>query len=106
MNLTWVWDRHPDWRVGTAGWFTAPSRWATRVSPDVPEARNAAVDLITGASGGAWILATLPQDQITGNPHGLFVNDASVLCGAPTVNPQGAIMAVAHRNARRLLEDL
>lgn len=37
---------------------------------------------------------------------GLYVNDASVLCGAPTVNPQGAIMAIAHRNVTRLLEDL
>ncbi|HWL42944.1 MAG TPA: GMC family oxidoreductase [Ilumatobacter sp.] len=36
---------------------------------------------------------------------GLYVNDASVLCGAPTVNPQGAIMAVAHRNAEHLLEE-
>jgi hypothetical protein len=29
-----------------------------------------------------------------------------VLCGAPTVNPQGAIMAVAHRNVQHLLEQL
>lgn len=41
--------------------------------------------------------------QVRGAP-GLYVNDASVLCGAPTVNPQGAIMAVAHRNVEHLLE--
>ena len=38
--------------------------------------------------------------------QGLYVNDASVLCGAPTVNPQGAIMAVAHRNVEHLLEEM
>lgn len=37
-----------------------------------------------------------------GRIHGqqdLFVNDASLLCTAPGVNPQGSIMAVARRNA-------
>lgn len=42
--------------------------------------------------------------RVKGAP-GLYVNDASVLCGAPTVNPQGAIMAVAHRNVLHLLEE-
>jgi choline dehydrogenase-like flavoprotein len=37
-----------------------------------------------------------------GKVHGrtnLFVNDASVLCTAPGVNPQGTIMGIARRNA-------
>jgi choline dehydrogenase-like flavoprotein len=37
-----------------------------------------------------------------GRVHGyqnLFVNDASLLCTAPGVNPQGSIMAIARRNA-------
>jgi choline dehydrogenase-like flavoprotein len=37
-----------------------------------------------------------------GQVHGhknLFVNDASLLCTAPGVNPQGTIMALARRNA-------
>jgi choline dehydrogenase-like flavoprotein len=41
-----------------------------------------------------------------GRVHGfnnLFVNDASLLCTAPGVNPQGSIMAVARRNALRFL---
>lgn len=41
-----------------------------------------------------------------GRVHGiknLFVNDASLLCTAPGVNPQGSIMALARRNALKFL---
>lgn len=41
-----------------------------------------------------------------GRVHGfrnLFVNDASLLCTAPGVNPQGSIMALARRNALHFL---
>jgi choline dehydrogenase-like flavoprotein len=41
-----------------------------------------------------------------GRLHGLdnlFVNDASLLCTAPGVNPQGSIMALARRNALHFL---
>jgi choline dehydrogenase-like flavoprotein len=37
---------------------------------------------------------------------GLFVSDASLLCSAPGVNPQGTVMALAHRNARAFLKTL
>jgi choline dehydrogenase-like flavoprotein len=33
----------------------------------------------------------------------LHVGDASMLCGPPGVNPQGSLMALAHRNAQRFL---
>ncbi|MCW5555882.1 MAG: GMC family oxidoreductase [Verrucomicrobiae bacterium] len=42
-----------------------------------------------------------------GRVHGfknLFVNDASLLCTAPGVNPQGSIMALARRNALKFLD--
>jgi choline dehydrogenase-like flavoprotein len=42
-----------------------------------------------------------------GRVHGLknlYVNDASLLCTAPGVNPQGSIMALARRNALAFLE--
>lgn len=42
-----------------------------------------------------------------GRVHGfdnLFVNDASLLCTAPGVNPQGTIMALARRNVLHFLE--
>lgn len=37
--------------------------------------------------------------------HGLIVNDASILPGAPGVNPQGIVMALATRNVRHYLEE-
>jgi choline dehydrogenase-like flavoprotein len=36
---------------------------------------------------------------------GLYVNDASLLPGPTVVNPQGTVMAIAHRNALRFLEN-
>ncbi len=44
-----------------------------------------------------------------GRVHGfqnLFVNDASLLCTGPGVNPQGSIMAIARRNALKFLDKL
>jgi choline dehydrogenase-like flavoprotein len=35
---------------------------------------------------------------------GLSVHDASIFCDAPSVNPQGSVMAFAHRNTLRFLE--
>jgi choline dehydrogenase-like flavoprotein len=56
------------------------------------------------------LLSSCPMGQVAaatavdsfGQVHGhknLFVNDASLLCTAPGVNPQGTIMALARRNA-------
>jgi choline dehydrogenase-like flavoprotein len=42
-----------------------------------------------------------------GRVHGhgnLYLADASLLCTSPSVNPQGAIMAIARRNARHFLK--
>ena len=36
---------------------------------------------------------------------GLYVADASILCSAPGVNPQGIVLAIAHRNALKFLND-
>jgi len=44
-----------------------------------------------------------------GRVHGfqnLYLNDASLLCTAPGVNPQGSIMAIARRNALKFLGKL
>jgi choline dehydrogenase-like flavoprotein len=37
-------------------------------------------------------------------PKNLFVADASILCSAPGVNPQGTLMALARRNALHFIE--
>jgi choline dehydrogenase-like flavoprotein len=36
--------------------------------------------------------------------EGLHIADASILCTAPGVNPQGSVMAFAHRNAQHFLQ--
>ena len=36
---------------------------------------------------------------------GLFVSDGSILPSAPGVNPQGSIMALAHRNIERIITE-
>ena len=46
--------------------------------------------------------ATDSFGRVHGFPN-LFINDASLLCTAPTVNPQGSIMAIASRNMAHLL---
>ena len=69
MNLSWEWERHPEWRIpfrrkrGGAG----PDPWYFRLSPDIPEARRAAVDLY------ADIAVYLPVDGV------LFDDDAYML---------------------------
>ena len=44
-----------------------------------------------------------------GEVHGsrnLLINDGSILCSAPGVNPQGSIMAIARRNALHFVNGL
>ncbi|MCF3608975.1 GMC family oxidoreductase [Planktothrix agardhii 1033] len=36
----------------------------------------------------------------------MYIADASLLCTAPGVNPQGSIMAIARRNALKFLGQL
>jgi biofilm PGA synthesis lipoprotein PgaB len=71
LNITWEWERHPEWRIpfrrkrGVDG--VAP--WYFRVSPDIPEARRAAVDFFTD------IAVYLPVEGV------LFDDDAFMLEG-------------------------
>jgi len=39
------------------------------------------------------------------NTENLYVNDASLLCTAPSVNPQGSVMAIAYRNAMNFVQN-
>ena len=47
LNLTWAWDRDPTLRLPTHAWPGTNGRWSTKLSPDLPATRRAAVDLVT-----------------------------------------------------------
>ena len=93
----------------------------------------AGVEPLTGPGDLARIPETLPRDRTSlmtihvfsscpmgdnraraacdsfGRVHGvggLSVHDASLICTAPGVNPQGTVMGFAHRNTERYLENL
>ena len=60
---------------------------------------------LTGTAPMGERAGRCPVDSF-GNVRGvanLAVNDGSLLPSAPGVNPQGTIMAVAHRNVARML---
>ena len=46
LNLTWAWDTRPELRIPPRVWPSPGSRWSTKLSPDLPASRQAAVDLI------------------------------------------------------------
>ncbi len=69
MNLTWAWERNPPWRVAAGGWGRPTPRWGTRLSPDLPEARQAAVDLLTDLAVYLPIDGVLFDDDATMAAH-------------------------------------
>ncbi len=78
----------------------------TRVPGTLPAART---NLMTihlfsscrmGERSGECI--TDSYGRVHGHPH-LHIADASLLCDAPGVNPQGSVMAIARRNVLRFL---
>ncbi len=84
MNLTWAWQRHPEWRLGADPHPIANSsfgesadeleartlkRWPTRLSPELPAVRQAAADFFTDMA------VYLPIDGV------LFDDDAVLLPG-------------------------
>ena len=93
MNLSWTWERHPEWRVRRAEHSPLSARWSTRLSPDVPEARDAAEDLWSD------LAVYLPIDGV------LFDDDAALgsderLAGDSTATPAQRAAAI-----RGLLEE-
>ena len=93
MNLSWAWDRHPNWRVGSGGWFGTPSAWSTRLSPDIPEVHQAAVDLLTD------LAVYLPIDGM------LFDDDASMSAGERLARGGSQDAALKSRAIRGLIEE-
>ena len=81
----------------------------TRIPSELPRDRT---NLTTVHLSSSCPMGEAPDSAAVdsfGQVHGyrnLFVNDASLLCTAPGVNPQGSIMALARRNALHFSKDL
>lgn len=69
MNLAWAWEAHPEWRIPFRGSRRGMTPWYFRLSPDLAEARRAAVDFYTD------LAVYLPIDGV------LFDDDAYMLPG-------------------------
>ena len=81
----------------------------TRIPSELPRDRTnlTTVHLFSSCPMGQALDLTAVDSF--GQVHGyknLFVNDASLLCTAPGVNPQGSILALARRNALHFTKDL
>jgi len=109
MNLTWAWDKHPEWRLASephrlaATSAGAPSdafevraarRWPTRLSPELPDVYRAAVDFFTD------LAVYLPIDGV------LFDDDAEVLAGERLASKPGADLAARTAAVDGLIADI
>lgn len=86
--------------------FTRPHELET-LAPVLPRANTRLMTVHLFGSCPAGEAEKCPVDSfgnLKGYP-GLHIHDASALCSAPGVNPQGSIMAVARRNTLKFLED-
>lgn len=78
-----------------------------RLPADLPRnsTRLTAVHLSSGcAMGENRDLAVVDSFGRVFGTTGLIVNDSSIMCTAPSVNPQATIMALARRNAQHYLQ--
>lgn len=90
MNLTWVANERPEWRLPAA----APAgAWPDRLSPEVVEARRAAVDFYTD------LAVYLPIDGI------LFDGDARIDAGERLASAAAADPAAQAAAIRQLVDD-
>ena len=96
MNLSWEWERHPEWRIPfrrkRGGKGIEP--WYFRVSPDIPEARRAAVDFFTD------IAVYLPVEGV------LFDDDAYMLEGERLRRNRSASPAAKSEAIRSLVAEV
>ena len=108
MNLTWVWEQHPEWRLGQVSHRLAASsapgldspearmaaQWPTRLSPELSGARRAAIDFYTD------LAVYLPLDGI------LFEDDARILPGEALASDPDAGMGARAAAVDGLLREL
>ncbi|HVU38617.1 MAG TPA: GMC family oxidoreductase [Opitutales bacterium] len=93
---------------GVAGWPALVSADDLRRLPEVlPPGRASLITIHLFSSCPMGENRAKCATDSFGRVHGaenLFVADASLLCTAPGVNPQGSIMAIARRNALHFLQ--
>ncbi len=103
MNLTWVWEQHPEWRLGSAphriasssasgigtAEASAAAKWPTRLSPELPEARRAAVDFYTDLAVYLPLDGILFEDDACVLPGETLASDATASAGARTAAVDG-----------------
>lgn len=96
MNLSWEWEKHPEWRIPLKRkwWQVSGNAWYFRLSPDLEEVRRAAIDFYTD------IAVYLPVRGV------LFDDDAYMLSterlkGSGAVDPRTKSEAV-----RNFLEEI
>ena len=96
MNLTWEWERHPDWRVPfrKRKGGKLPTPWYFRLSPNLPSARNAAIDFFTD------IAVYLPIDGV------LFDDDAYMLEGEKLGGIKASTPQAKSAAMRDLIEEI
>ena len=94
MNLTWEWERHPEWRIPfrkrKGGKVDTP--WYFRLSPDLEGTRNAAIDFFTD------IAVYLPIQGV------LFDDDAYMLEGEKLQGSKSSSPLVKSAAMRELIE--
>jgi biofilm PGA synthesis lipoprotein PgaB len=96
MNLSWEWAEHPEWRIPfrrkKGGKDFTP--WYFRLSPDLPEARAAAVDFFTD------IAVYLPIEGV------LFDDDAYMLAGERLKGSRSSSAREKSEAMRGLIEEI
>ena len=96
MNLSWEWAKHADWRIPfrrkKGGKEFTP--WYFRLSPDIPEARAAAVDFFTD------IAVYLPIEGV------LFDDDTYMLAGERLKGSRSSSAREKSEAMRGLIEEI
>jgi poly-beta-1,6-N-acetyl-D-glucosamine N-deacetylase len=96
MNLSWAWAKHPEWRIPfrrkKGGKDVTP--WYFRLSPDISEARAAAVDFFTD------VAVYLPIEGV------LFDDDAYMLAGEKLKRSRSSSPREKSEAIRGLIEEI
>jgi poly-beta-1,6-N-acetyl-D-glucosamine N-deacetylase len=81
LNLPWAWVRHPEWRIPfQPRGFTEPTPRYFRVSPDLPDARRAAMDFYSDIAVYLPIQGVVFDDDV-------YLAGAECLNGTPNSDP-------------------